>query len=293
MTTRSDAAVIAAADRRPAAQPAGERYVRRFSRFDRFLHGFLMFSFVGLALTGLPLFFSASPWGAGVASLFGGFRVTGWLHRLFAIVMITVFALHVSKLLRRVIVDKDYSIFWGPSSMVPQPRDIADLFAHFKWFVGQGPRPLFERYTYWEKFDYWAVFWGMAIIGGSGALLWFPEFFSRLVPGWVFNVALLIHGEEALLAVGFIFTIHFFNGHLRPEKFPMDMVIFTGRVSERELEHERPAEYERLVRTGRLQDVVDAPPSSHSASIGRVIGTIAVTLGLTMVGLIAYALIRS
>jgi hypothetical protein len=73
----------------------------------------------------------------------------------------------------------------------------------------------------------------------------------------------------------------------------MDMVIFTGRVSETELMHERPAEYERLVRTGRLQDVVDVPPSSHSWKIGRVIGTIAVTIGLTVVGLIAYAMIRS
>lgn len=271
----------------------GERFVRRFGRFERFLHGFLMFSFLGLALTGLPLFFSASPWASKVAAIFGGFYAAGRLHRFFAVVMISVFVLHVTKLLRRLIVDKDYTVVWGPTSMVPQPRDISDLFAHFKWFIGQGERPQFDRYTYWEKFDYWAVFWGMAIIGGSGMLLWMPEFFSRIVPGWVFNIALLVHGEEALLAVGFIFTIHFFNGHLRPEKFPMDMVIFTGRVSETELMHERPAEYERLVRTGRLQDLVDTPPSGRSWTIGRTIGTVAVTVGLTLVGLIVYAMIRS
>jgi len=33
---------------------------------------------------------------------------------------------------------------------------------------------------------------------------------------------------RSLLAVGFIFTIHFFNAHLRLEKFPVDDVIFTG-----------------------------------------------------------------
>ena len=291
MTTPGEAAAVTQAAARP--EPARERFVRRFGRFDRFLHGFLMFSFLGLALTGLPLFFSASPWASNVAAVFGGFRVTGGLHRIFATVLITVFVLHVSKLLRRLIVDKDYTVMWGPTSLVPQPRDLRDMFAHFRWFVGQGPRPLFERYTYWEKFDYWAVFWGMAIIGGSGMLLWMPEFFARIVPGWVFNIALLVHGEEALLAVGFIFTIHFFNGHLRPEKFPMDMVIFTGRVSENELKHERPAEYERLVRTGRLQDVVDVPPSGRSWKIGRVIGTTAVTIGLTLVGLIIYAMVRS
>jgi cytochrome b subunit of formate dehydrogenase len=292
MTTSSEAAAVAAsAPVRP--EPVRERFVRRFTRFDRFLHGFLMFSFLGLALTGLPLFFSASPWAANLATVFGGFYVAGRLHRIFATVLISVFVLHVSKLLRRLIVDKDYTVLWGPSSLVPQPRDISDLLAHMRWFIGQGPRPRFDRYTYWEKFDYWAVFWGMAIIGGSGMLLWMPEFFARIVPGWVFNIALLVHGEEALLAVGFIFTIHFFNGHLRPEKFPMDMVIFTGRVSETELQHERPAEYERLLRTGRLQDVVDIPPSHRSWTIGRIIGTTAVTVGLTLVGLIIYAMIRS
>ena len=113
----------------------------------------------------------------------------------------------------------------------------------FKWFFGRGPRPQFDRYTYWEKFDYWGVFWGMAIIGGSGLMLWFPTFFSRFLPGWLLNVATIVHGEEALLAVGFIFTIHFFHGHLRPEKFPMDMVIFTGQIPEHELKGERPIEY--------------------------------------------------
>ncbi len=92
----------------------------------------------------------------------------------------------------------------------------------------------------------------MVIIGGSGLLLWFPVFFSKLLPGWMFNIAALIHGEEALLAVGFIFTFHFFNGHVRPAKFPMDTVVFTGRISEHELKDERATEYERLVREGRL-----------------------------------------
>jgi hypothetical protein len=129
----------------------------------------------------------------------------------------------------------------------------------------------------------------MAIIGGSGLLLWFPESFARVVPGWAFNIALLVHGEEALLAVGFIFTIHFFNGHLRPGKFPMDMVIFTGRVTADELRHERPLEFARL-ETG-LAAADAGPPSRRSWIAGRVIGTVALTLGLTLVLMIAYALI--
>jgi cytochrome b subunit of formate dehydrogenase len=265
----------------------GERHVLRFDRVDRLLHGFLMLSFLGLAATGLPVLFSDSPWGGKLAAAFGGLAVAHVLHRVFASIMIGVFVTHLGRLVARVVMRQDYSIFWGPASMVPQPKDLSDMYRQILWFLGRGSKPVFDRYTYWEKFDYWAVFWGMGIIGGSGLLLWLPVFFSRLLPGWVYNIALLVHGEEALLAVGFIFTIHFFNGHLRPEKFPMDMVIFTGRVSEHEMQDERPAEYEREAAAGRLR--YTNPPSRRLWQVGRVVGTTAVLIGLTLVGLILFA----
>jgi len=274
----------AAPERRPAA-----KYQQRFDRVDRVLHGFLILSFLGLASTGMPLLFSEAPWAARMARLLGGFAVTHRLHRVFAAIMILVFLTHILRLIEGVAIRRDYGIFWGPRSMVPQPRDLREMFQHVRWFVGLGARPEFDRYTYWEKFDYWAVFWGMAIIGGSGLLLWFPETFARVLPGWVFNSALLVHGEEALLAVGFIFTIHFFNGHLRPEKFPMDLVIFTGRVSETDLREERPAEYARVVGGAGLRDA--GAPSRRSWMVGRLIGTTAVVIGLSIVGLIVYAMV--
>ena len=263
-----------------------ERHVLRFGRVDRILHGFLMLSFLGLAASGMPLLFSDTGWARVLARLLGGFTVSHTLHRVFATIMIGVFAVHIGRLIARVAGGKDYSIFWGPTSMVPQPKDLSDMVGHILWFLGRGKRPEFDRYAYWEKFDYWAVFWGMAVIGGSGLMLWFPETFARVLPGWVFNIALLVHGEEALLAVGFIFTIHFFNSHLRPDKFPMDMVIFTGRVSESELREERPAEYARLAAAGTWPDA--GPPSPRSWLAGRIIGTIAVAVGLTLVALIIY-----
>jgi len=281
----------AAAEPVPAAvaTPRRAAHVLRFDRVDRTLHGFLMLSFLGLAFSGMPVLFSTTPWAGRVARLLGGYTVIHRMHRVFATIMIAVFVVHVGRLLRRVVARKDYSVFWGPASMVPQPKDLADMVQHVRWFVGLGPRPAFDRYTYWEKFDYWAVFWGMAIIGGSGLLLWFPVAFARVMPGWAFNIALLVHGEEALLAVGFIFTIHFFNSHLRPEKFPMDMVIFTGRVPEHEWRDERPAEYARLA-----GDAPDAgPPSGRAWIVGRVIGSAAVAAGLVLVALIAFALITS
>jgi len=267
-------------------------YVRRFDAYDRVLHGLLMLSFLGLAFTGLPLLFSDQAWARAIAHVLGSFEVAGWLHRVSALLLIVVFALHLVRIGRRIVLQHDYGVLWGPRSMVPRWKDATDLVGHVGWFLGRGARPRFDRYTYWEKFDYWAVFWGMGIIGASGLLLWFPQTFARIVPGWAFNVATLVHGEEALLAVGFIFTMHFFNGHLRPEKFPMDPVIFTGRVPETELEAERPEEYARLAGTGGLDALRTTPPDAWVVRLGRTVGTIAVLAGLLMLGLILYAVAR-
>ncbi len=270
----------------------GGRYYRRFGRTERVTHAFLMFSFIGCALTGLPLLFANHDWAVLLVKLFGGFQSAGLLHRIFATVMILVFASHVIRVLYRgLATDSIMTMLWGPNSMVPQWKDAEDIYNHFKWFLGMGQRPQFDRYTYWEKFDYWAVFWGMFIIGGSGMMLWFPFFFTQFLPGWVLNIATLVHGEEALLAVGFIFTIHFFNGHVRPEKFPMDLVIFTGRVSEHELIEERPVERERLLREGRLAGLETTAPSPALMRFGRIFGGTALALGVITIILIFFSVL--
>jgi cytochrome b subunit of formate dehydrogenase len=265
---------------------------RRFDAFDRVLHGLLMISFLGLASTGLPLLFSDEGWARRMTHLLGSFEVAGWLHRVSATLLIVVFAIHLFRIGKRVFVKKDFGVLWGPRSMVPRWEDAVEIVGHVRWFLGLGPRPRFDKFTYWEKFDYWAVFWGMGIIGGSGLMLWFPEVFARFMPGWVFNVAMLVHGEEALLAVGFIFTIHFFNTHLRPEKFPVDRVIFTGSVSEEELKDERPAEYERLARAGQLSSLrVDGPPD-WLLRFSSVVAVLVVGTGLLLVAFILFAVLR-
>jgi cytochrome b subunit of formate dehydrogenase len=259
-----------------------ERHIQRFTPYQRVMHLVMFTCFLGLALTGLPLLFSGSPWSASVMRGLGGFQAVGLLHRVFATGMLVVFTVHVAELAWRLFFRKERGMLWGPSSMVPQPHDLQQFVQHVQWFFNQGPRPRFGRYTYWEKFDYWAVFWGMLVIGGSGLLLWFPQAFAQLLPGWIFNVALLIHGEEALLATAFIFTIHFFNSHFRPEKFPMDMVMFSGHVSEDELRHERPAEYDALVKSGRLDAMTVPPERGWVVRGGAIVGTIAVVMGLAL-----------
>jgi cytochrome b subunit of formate dehydrogenase len=268
----------------------GTRLYRRFDAFDRVLHLGLMASFLTLAITGLPLLFSTSAWASRIAHALGGFRAAGLLHRAAATLLITVFLVHLTRILRRLAAG-ELSILWGPTSMVPQPRDVVELFQHVQWFLGLGPRPRFDRYTYWEKFDYWAVFWGMGIIGLSGLMLWFPTVFARIVPGWMFNVAMLVHGEEALLAVVFIFTVHFFNSHMRPEKFPMDPVIFTGRITEHELEEERPDEFARLRAAGRLDADAVPPGAPWLPTFGRIVAIVAVTTGFAIVLLIVLTLV--
>ena len=146
-------------------------------------------------------------------------------------------------------------------------------------------------YTYWEKFDYFAVFWGVFIIGSTGLMLWFPEFFTRFLPGWSVNVATIIHSDEALLAVGFIFTIHFFNTHFRPDKFPMDPVIFTGRVTLDELKYDKPDEYERRVAAGDLAEHLVGPHPRLGERAARIFGFTALFVGLTLIALILYTMV--
>ncbi|MGA2556641.1 MAG: hypothetical protein ABSG04_10265, partial [Verrucomicrobiota bacterium] len=181
-------------------------------------------------------------------------------------------------------------VLFGPDSMIPTWQDVKDFIAHQKWFFGRGPKPQFDRWTYWEKFDYFAVFWGVFAIGASGLVMWFPQFFSRFLPGWIINIALIVHSDEALLAAGFIFTIHFFNTHFRLEKFPMDTVIFSGRVSKTELLHERRRWYDRLLAAGRLDDLRVKDEWERWKSIARSFGFLFFGAGVVLLVLIIYAM---
>jgi hypothetical protein len=169
-------------------------------------------------------------------------------------------------------------------------RDWHEFIASMKWFVHRGPRPEYGRWTYWEKFDYFAVFWGVAVIGGTGLLLWFPELLTRVFPGWMVNVATTIHSDEALLATSFIFVVHFFNTHFRPEKFPMDTVIFTTGTPLEEFKEDRPREYQQAVETGRLEGMIMPEPPALEVRLWRRFGFTALTVGLFLIGLIVYAM---
>jgi cytochrome b subunit of formate dehydrogenase len=279
--------------RHRAAVMPGEKLHRRFSAFHRSLHLFMLLSFFTLALTGMALKFSYMGWAQTFAAVLGGFATTGVLHRLGAITLIAVWCTHLWDVWRRQRETQRpwRDVIFGPGSLIFNRRDLRDFWQSIKWFFGWGDRPAYGRYTYWEKFDYFAVFWGMFVIGSTGLLLWFPEFFTKVLPGWTVNVATIIHSDEALLAVAFIFTVHFFNTHFRPDKFPMDPVIFTGRVPLEELKRDKPGEFEALVASGKLQETLVDPYPRGVERAFKIFGFAALAVGLTLIALIVYSML--
>ncbi|MBI5017062.1 MAG: cytochrome c3 family protein [Deltaproteobacteria bacterium] len=268
------------------------RPYRRFTAFDRTLHVLMMLSFLGLVVTGLPLKFASAPWAPAVMHLLGGPHLAGFIHRICAGITFLYFGLCVGYVVYFLLFKPTgqgvLQKLFGPDSLFPNLRDLEDIKGMIAWFLGRGKEPHFDRWTYWEKFDFLAVFWGMFAIGGSGVMLWFPELFGRFLPGWVFNVAIIVHSDEALLASGFIFTVHFFNTHFRPGKFPMDMVIFTGTLPKQELCEERKDWCDRLEKAGVLDEYV-AKPSHPLWDLGsQILGFTALSVGLICIGLVAW-----
>ena len=160
-----------------------------------------------------------------------------------------------------------------------------------RWFTGLGPKPKFERWAYWEKVDLWGASADIVIIGFTGLVLWFPVFFCSFLPGEVLNIAKVIHSTQALLATGFVFTIHFISTHIRPEKFPMDMAVLTGLVSEEDMEEERPEYLERMRREGTLDQMKAIVPSRDVLWMIKLGGFVGLSIGLALLAGILLAVI--
>ena len=266
-------------------QLQGKQY-QRFGPVWRLAHLIFAISVMTLVLTGMAVFFGETVWAKSVVAMFGSPKVAALVHRTAAAVMLGIFFIHLVYLVIRI--GRNWRTFnwFGPVSLVPNWQDLEDAIAMFKWFFGLGPRPMFDRWTYWEKFDYWAVFWGMAIIGGSGFMLAVPAATASILPGWVFNVATIVHGEEAVLAAVFLFTVHFFNNHFRPDKFPLDTVMFTGAVPLEEFRREHALEYQRLVASGQLAKHLVQAPSQAMTLGSRILGFTLIGIGLLLLVLV-------
>lgn len=257
--------------------------VRRFPGFWRLAHISFALSIMVLGFTGLTVLYSTTFWAQTVARILGGAASMAIIHRVAAVVFVGVFMIHLVAVLYKLLVTHRKTFRWfGPHSLVPRWQDLWDLIGMVKWFFGKGSRPYFDHWAYWEKFDYWAPFWGVSIIGGSGLVLWFPVAAGEYLPGWIFNVATIFHGEEAVLAIVFIFSVHFFNCHLRPSKFPLDIMMFVGSMPLEEFKEERTVEFQRAVQEGKLEEMMVEPPTEKQKHYSRILGFTLIGTGLTL-----------
>lgn len=280
--------------------------IKRFGLYHRIQHFFLALSFLGLSISGMPQKFYDAAWAQSLMDFLGGPMNAIYIHHISALIMGIIFGAHVIEIFVRAwnnrasIKNKNgkysfklfLSALFGADSLMPNLQDFRDLRDNFKWFLGLGERVKFDRWTYWEKFDYLAVFWGMFIIGISGLILMFPVFFTQFLPGSAINIAFIFHSDEALLAMGFIFAIHFFNTHFRPDRFPIDMVIFDGSISQEEMENEREKWLNRLRENNKLEKLIEkSAPNKTKDILGKILGFGLMGIGLVLLALIIYALV--
>ena len=236
--------------RHPHYDPDARRSVLRFDIHQRIQHWLMLSGVILLALTGWPLRGAGEP--AAVPSsrafleLFGGAHGAGLVHRFGAVLIMASALYHIIYLgtlaKKRIL----------PLSMVPNLKDAFDIRDNMAFMLGlTKKRPQFDRYNYLEKFDYWAVFWGIVMMVGTGFMYWFPAQFGHILPTWALAASQIIHGEEATLATLFLFVVHFYNVHLKPSIFPMNWAWLTGQTSLEYMKDEHPAEYEREFGGGR------------------------------------------
>jgi hypothetical protein len=133
----------------------------------------------------------------------------------------------------------------------------------------------------------------VVIVGACGAMLWAPTATTAFLPGWVLNVATIFHGELAVLAVLFLFTVHFFNNHFRPDKFPLDVVMFTGSMPLEAFRRDHRVEYNRLVASGELEKHLVDAPSQPMARGSRLLGFTLIGFGLLLLVLVLMGIYRN
>ncbi len=221
------------------------RSFERLTLFQRAQHLTMVISFTLLALTGLPMRFPGTAGFARLYAIFGGLAGARQVHRAAAVLMIADGAVHLAYL-AALLARSRFNVrdAWP---MVPSWKDARDWWETSLYYFGvRRELPKYDRFNFREKFDYFAVFWGLPVMMLSGLVLWFPVFFGNMLPDLAIPIAYIAHSDEAILAISAIVVWHFYNVHYNPDKFPMSWVWLTGRISEHDIQREHSLEYERL-----------------------------------------------
>lgn len=250
----------------------GVQRVERFNLQHRIQHGLLAISVLLLIFTGFPIKYSTESWAPVAMRLFGGFENMFKLHLISAVLMVAVGVYHILWLIFA-------CIKHGPSwAMIPTLKDFTDAYHHIKYLLGiEKEPPRFGRYTYLEKFEYFAVVWGMAVMGLTGFILWFPQYFTFL-PRWAFQVARVAHTNEAFVAMLALFVGHFFAVHFSPKVFPSSRVWWDGTIDVQQLKEEHILEYEE--KFGKEEMEVSEEPRGFARSKPLIIAELIFYFGL-------------
>jgi len=224
-------------------QKALPREFERLSLNQRIQHMALFFSFILLVVTGMPLRYWQTSAAQKAIALMGGIGVRSVLHRIGAVMLILLCIYHLFYVLFSERGARDFR------ELVPARKDFSDLLQMLKYFFGLGKhKPRFGRYSYLEKFEYFAVGWGSVVMVGTGLVLWFQVPALMFLPKWALDVAQVIHSWEGLLAFLAIIIWHFYNVHFGPEHFPFSLLWWHGRIGEKEMMEHHSLEYEQLVK---------------------------------------------
>jgi formate dehydrogenase gamma subunit len=221
----------------------------RFTRSDRIQHLTMVAAFVVLALTGLPqkFIYANNRRLDDLIDAMGGLEAVRVLHRAAATVLMVVTVYHLLAAAHRVLVRR------VSLSMLPRYQDVVDGLQAVRYNLGLAKeRPRSDRYTWEEKVEYWSLVWGTVVMIVTGFMLWNPIATARLVPGQWIPAAQVIHGGEALLAILAVLVWHFYSVHLRH----FNKSMFSGVMTEQEMQHEHPLELERI-KAGRTEPAVD------------------------------------
>jgi cytochrome b subunit of formate dehydrogenase len=200
-----------------------------------------------LILTGLALLYRESAFGRFLIDLEGGLEARGNLHRIAAVWLILTTLYHGLYILFS---REGHNEFLG---LLLRPRDFKEYGQMLLFDLGwRSERPSLDRYSYREKFQYWAFAFFVILMILSGFVLWFHNWFFGLWPKWAFDVALAMHSGTGTLIFIVLTLWHLYLVHLRPGHFPIDWSFWDGRISERQWREEHPLEYERRTEKGTL-----------------------------------------
>ena len=254
--------------------------IKRFTKTERLFHFFLVVTFSIQCGTGFSRMFITTYFGRTLSRLFGGYELSILIHFWTGILMMAGFGIHIIYLIKKIDRQNLANSLMGPDSLIPGPLDAKNIFKRTLWTLGLAQFPKLDRWAYWEKFDYWAVFWGLPLLAITGVMLKFSLLTTLVFPGWLLNILALLHRAEAILAASFIFFVHFFIGHFRPLSFPMNEAMFSGNIHLEEALKEKPLWVERLKQEGKLEQMEGKPPAPWFRVLYFIFGYVALGFGL-------------